>query len=325
MHTSAAGSDPSSGAVARRRIAVLGPRGQIGRVVVRELLAQGAEVVTVSRSATPPAGVFAHRAVGADAPEALGRALRDCSSVIVAVGLPYRAAVWEREWVPLMQTIVAAASDHDIPLTVLDNLYAYGRASGPISEAQPLAPCSRKGDARRAGAAVLEHARAWGADIVLCRAADFLGPGAETTVLPWSTITRILARRGGRFNWFGPPEYRHSFALPGDVARGLITVCSHPRLRAAPAVHLPAIAPFSGDELAAQLARAAGGPVSARVLSRGLLAVAGLFSSAAREQLEMRYQFASNYVIDDSVFRGLVPGEPRRELSDIIALARPGR
>jgi hypothetical protein len=31
-----------------------------------------------------------------------------------------------------------------VPLTLLDNLYVYGRPEGPMTEQSPLHPCSRK-------------------------------------------------------------------------------------------------------------------------------------------------------------------------------------
>ncbi|WGH84524.1 NAD-dependent epimerase/dehydratase family protein [Auritidibacter ignavus] len=305
-----------------RRVAVIGASGQIGRLVVSTLTQRGVRVAAISRrrSDAPSAGAVSCREISSYEPTQLEPALADCTDVIATVGLPYRARIWNQEWPGLVRSIVSSTESRQTPLTFLDNLYVYGRAESPISESQPMAPCSEKGSARLKGTEILSQARAKGHDVVICRSADFLGPGSETTVMPWSSLEEVVMKRKRTFRWFGRPDNLHSFALPRDVARGLAEVCLDSDLRSTLTLHMPAITAFSANDLSHELSSIMGRSVKPAVLGRNVLAMAGVLSTAAREQREMMYQFESDYTIDDSTFRSRVPDFPRTNIKDVVSM-----
>ena len=307
-----------------QRIAVIGATGQIGSAVVRELVRREVEVVAVGRSpfgGDRTAGASS-RTVSSYARDELAGALEGTDHAIVTLGLPYRADVWEAEWPRLTTEVAGAAAQAGTPLTFLDNLYAYGAATSPIGEDAPLTPCSRKGTARLKGFRVLQAARGNGLDVVVCRAADFAGPGAETTILPWSGVVAAATGRSRSLRWFGDPDAPHSFVTPDAVAAGLVTAATDPGLRRQDVLHLPAMRPFTGRELAERLGGGAGRKVRLTTLGTAALSLAGLVSGPAREQREMMYQVEGPYVLDDSRYRA-VTGEAQDEgVDDLVALAR---
>lgn len=162
------------------------------------------------------------------------------------------------EWPGLVRSIVSSTESHQIQLTFLGNLYVYGRATLPITESHPMEPCSEKGTARLEGTKILDQARLDGHDVVVCRAANYLGQGAETTVMPWSSLEKVVRGRKCSFVWFGKPDNRHSFALPCDIARGLAETCLKPDLRSMPSLHMTAIVAFSASDLSRELSSAVG-------------------------------------------------------------------
>lgn len=158
----------------------------------------------------------------------------------------------------LVRSMVSSTESRPIPPAFLDNLYVYGRATLPITESHPMGPCSGKGTARLEGAKILDQARLDGHDVVVCRAADFLDPGAETTVMPWSSLEKVVRGRKCSFMWFGKPDNRHSFVLPRGVAQGVAETCLRPDLRSMPTLHMPAITAFSANDLSRELSSAVG-------------------------------------------------------------------
>ncbi|MBD7919432.1 NAD-dependent epimerase/dehydratase family protein [Cellulomonas sp. Sa3CUA2] len=306
-------------------VAVVGASGQIGALVLERLAAAGRTAAAVGRTAPTvlPAGAAA-RTIARYGRDELRAALDGCGAVIATLGLPYVARTWEQEWPPLVAAVAAACDDLGLPLTFLDNVYVYGAATGVLTESTALAPCSRKGAARLAGWRVLEERAAAGLDVVVCRAADFVGPGATTSVLPWEAVT-TAARTGGRrsLRWLGSPDARHTFALTTEVAAALVRVADDPALRGGPVLHLPVTEPVTGRTVAAALGRVRddGRRVRLRALRAPVVRVAALVDPSAREQVEMMYQVEHDQVVDDGRIRTLGWSGPRVTVDDVAALA----
>lgn len=298
------------------RVAVIGSSGQIGALVTDQLVAQGMAVRAISRSTTQTrddAGVE-QKTIHAYTREELGRALAGCTHVISTLGLPYNARIWQREWPSMMDELLNACHMNSLPLTVLDNMYVYGRAASPITEDSNLAPCSRKGEARLEGWRRMHAFQQRGMDVVVCRAADFIGPGAETTILPWSGIAAVLHSGHGAVRWLGDPGFMHSFSSTVDIAGALVDVCARSEMRRHDVIHLPAVDAFSGHEFQDRLSRVAGRGITLHATPSSLVRLAGIFSGPAREQSEMMYQVERDYVVSDARYRELTPQSPHRSI-----------
>ena len=92
--------------------AVLGADGQIGRLLVQELLTRDRAVAAISRgwSDQPFGSAVAYRVADVLNLEQLSQAIADCPTVYSVLGLPYVTAVWEQRWVPMTEQILRAVT-----------------------------------------------------------------------------------------------------------------------------------------------------------------------------------------------------------------------
>lgn len=284
------------------RIAVLGATGAIGSRTVAAATASSHEVMAVSRRrpAALPTGA-GWRQVDATDAGAVRAAVQSCDVVIATLGLPYDIRAWQH-WRELTESAATGVRAAGRRLVWLENCYAYGLTTGPVDEQTPLAPVSAMGTARADSFRILEEARDKGLDLTVARAADFLGPDIETTVLAWTPLQRAGSgdRRHAWLPWVGDPDTRHSYALASDVADSLLQLATSD----SPGVwHLPALAPTTGREICRTLGRIAGRPVRPLATPTILLRVAGLFSPMAAAASDMDYLTRHDFILDDSRFR----------------------
>ena len=185
----------------------------------------------------------------------------------------------------------------------------YGRTSGPISEASPIAPCSRKGElrARLAEERRLAHERG-DVRIATGRATDFFGPGVvRQTTFGDRFFRRVFA--GKSAECFGDPDAPHALAYAPDVAKALVTLADHDE-SLGQIWHLPTNAAESMRRTTEHVALALGFPISVVRVPRLALRAMGLFAPLVREVAEMAYQWDAPYIVDDSKFRAAFGGAP---------------
>jgi nucleoside-diphosphate-sugar epimerase len=190
----------------------------------------------------------------------------------------------------------------------MGNLYVYGRPSGPMTAASPLAATDVKGRIRTRMWTDALAARAAGrVRVTEARAADFVGP---TVPAAQSHLMRQLpALRGGRRAWVvGDPDAPHSWSYLPDVAATLATLGTDPRAEGR-AWHVPTTPPRSQRQALSDLAAALGAP-PARVsgLPWPVLRGIGLVQPQMREVVGIRHQWDQPFVIDST------------ETSDVLGL-----
>lgn len=282
--------------------------GQIGGQVTQRLLAAGHRVRQVRRSggASTKGALEVRGGDLADLTfaEEVGRG---ATALIHCAVPPYH------QWAALLEQVNAgvlhAAKTSKAPLVVLDNLYGYGKPVGPMTEASPVAPISRKGELRAKVAAQLLDAHARGdARVAIARASDFYGPGITlAAIFGERFIGRALAGKAGEC--FGPPELLHSYSYGPDVAQGLITLANSSKawgevwhLPVAPAEPTRSVVARFGDELGVKL--------GTNVVPTVVLHALGLFVPAMKELIEMAYQWRVPFVLDDAKFRAAFGVQP---------------
>lgn len=250
----------------------------------------------------------------------LTRSLEGCTSIISVLGLPYRSATWLALWPAMVRSVLDAASQLRVPLTVLDNAYVYGRAHGPMTEGTTLSPCSKKGRARLTGWSLIEDRVRAGQDIVVGRAADFIGKGVNTAVVPWTSIERLTQsnRRVRSLQWIGDPSTAHTYAYAKDVARALVLLDQDEASRQDSMVHLPVVRAVTGNEIGAALSDILACRIVVRPLPAALMKFASAFSAPAREQLEMMYQVDEDFIFDDATFRKHQPDFVQTTMQDVL-------
>ena len=290
---------------------ILGSGGAIGVETARSLAERGLPVRLVSRNPTPVTGAEelhpADLGDPATVEETVRTAIRGSEVVYVTVGFPYRAAVWERSWPPLIEATIAACRGEGARLVFFDNVYLYHpSAVGDLTEESRIAPMSRKGRVRERVWRLIEaEAAKDGVPITVARAPDFAN-GANS-VLRILVVERLAA--GRRPQWLGRTDVEHSFIDVVDAGRATALLGTTPEAFGE-VWHLPTDAtPRSLDDwidLVARELQAQGARVArdrrAATLSHGALRLLGLFSGDLRELSEMFYQYDRPYHFNSSRF-----------------------
>jgi nucleoside-diphosphate-sugar epimerase len=127
---------------------VLGINGITGKLLAEELIRRGYKVRGVSRR--PFSGNWEHVSADILSPDSLNKAIKGSEVVYFCVGLEYNIKVWQRDWLPLIDSVIAVCLANKAKLVFLDNVYMYGLVSGEMTEQTPMNPTSKKGEIRKA-------------------------------------------------------------------------------------------------------------------------------------------------------------------------------
>ncbi|MFF0343378.1 NAD-dependent epimerase/dehydratase family protein [Kribbella sp. NPDC004875] len=292
--------------------------GAVGSAVAQLLAARGEQVRVITRSGSGPDGV---ERVAADAKAGLTQYVDGASAIYSCAGPAYNK--WTTEWPPLNAALVAAAEASGAVLVTTGNLYGYGAVDGVMTEELPLLPNTVKGQVRaQLWSDALAAHKAGRIRTAEVRGSDYLGAGA---VSPFSVsvLPKVIAGKRGLMP--GNLDVPHSWTYVGDVARTLIAVGDDESAWGR-AWHVPTPAPLSVRELARHAADLAGAP-PARVaaMPSAILRLAGLVDPAAREMVEMQYQWQRPFVVDSTaatVAFGLKPTATDDALREMIGKGR---
>jgi nucleoside-diphosphate-sugar epimerase len=282
-------------------ITILGAGGSIGNELARVLAAEHRAFRVVGRN--PPALPGASETVSADLTDRdqTLRSVVGSTVVYLVAGLPYDHVVWQEMWPRVMGNAIEACKRSGAKLVFFDNVYMYGRVSGPMTEETPFNPCSKKGEVRaRIATTLIDVWKSGALDGLIARSADFYGPDASNGV-PNLLVFDPLARRR-KASWLVNARVPHSLTYVPDAAVGPARLAE--RATAWNQTwHLPtAPNPPTGEEFVAQAAKELGVTPNYRVLGRPMVRVVGWFKPLVGESYEMLYQSDSPYLFDSSKF-----------------------
>jgi nucleoside-diphosphate-sugar epimerase len=278
---------------------VLGGSGGIGGAVVHELAARGHEVRAVSRHPAPTAqdGVRQHRA---DVATLDGAATASAGAAVIYHCLQPPYDRWAEELPALNRTVSEAAAREGAKLVVADNLYMYGPVSGPITEASPQEPSSRKGRVRKdvADALIAGHA-AGRIRVAIGRASDYYGPGGRDSIAGKTLFGAAVG--GSSVRWPGSADQPRTFSYLPDLARALVTLGQSDTADGRAWI-VPSAPPLTARALVGLIEQELGKRIKLVVTSKLAMRLAGLRISQARELPDIWYQFEAPFVADGSAF-----------------------
>ncbi len=200
-------------------IAILGAGGAIGDGLAKMLLEKNQAVRVVARN---PKAIDGAQSLAADLSDAAQTraAVEGSQTACLVAGLPYDLAVWREQWPRIMRNVIEACKHSGTRLLFFDNVYMYGRVDGPMTEATPYRPSSKKGEIRAAIATLLmDEARAGNLQAMIARAADFYGPQTKNGI-PNVLVLEPYAK-GGTASWLVNARVPHSLTFTPDAARGV--------------------------------------------------------------------------------------------------------
>jgi nucleoside-diphosphate-sugar epimerase len=280
--------------------------GAIGTVVAEELAEQGHDVRLLSRRGSGPDSPLIERVAG-DASDARGvtRAATGTDAIFNCANPAYHR--WSSDWPPIANAILAAAEVSTSKLVILNNLYAYGRPTAPMTPHDPLSADYEKAQVRATMWRDAKRAHDEGRiQVTEVRASDFIGPRSQSYL--GLMIPRILA--GKRCQVIGNADAAHSWNYTKDVAHTLVT-CAQDDRSLGRAWHAPANPARSVRQAIDDIARIVGvTDVKITNVPTVALRLAGLFNSDVRELPKTLYQFKAPFIIDDAETRSTFGLEP---------------
>ncbi len=229
------------------------------------------------------------------------QAVAGSTVVHLLAGLKYDLGVWQELWPRIMANTIEACKRAEARLIFFDNVYMYGKVTGPMTENTPYAPCSKKGEIRaKIATALMNEVQAGRLSAMIARSADFYGPDTQNGV-PNVLVFEPFAK-GAKASWLVNAAVPHSLTFTPDAARG-VAMLADQESAWNQVWHLPtAPNPPTGREFIAMAASEFGVAPKYRVLSRPMLRLAGWFNPQVRESYEMLYQSDSPYLFDSTKF-----------------------
>lgn len=280
---------------------ILGAGGVIANELTKELQANGKKVRLVSRQ---PKAIGEAETMAADITDPLQtrRAVSGSSMVFLCAGLAYNHKIWEVAWPKIIQNVIHACSEAGVPLIFFDNVYMYGLVDGPMTEETPYNPCSKKGEIRAMIAnKIMDRVKEGRLTATIARAADFYGPGADTTGIMNMLVIGNLSK-GKMANWLGSDQYTHSYTFTPDAGKALYLL-SQDNSTFNQIWHLPTTNPApNGKEYIEMVAGILNVKPRYMRLTGWMIRLAGLFDTTIAELHEMLYQSNHPYIFDSTKF-----------------------
>ncbi len=209
---------------------------------------------------------------------------------------------WPQKFPPLQSAIIEGLTGTGAKLVIGENTYMYGDTEGrPLTEELPHAAHTRKGKVRAAmSEAALAAHKAGKVRVALGRGSDFFGPWALDSGFGDRVFYPALAGTAASFG--GKLDMPHTATYINDFGRALVILGERDEALGQ-AWHVPSDCPqITQREFAELVYRETGHPVKAGGMGKLMLALGGLFIPAARESVEMLYEFEKPFVVDSSKF-----------------------
>jgi nucleoside-diphosphate-sugar epimerase len=282
-------------------ITILGAGGAVGNELARYLASSRQPFRLVGRAPRPTPGATETLTADLTDEDQTIRAVAGSSVVHLLAGIQYDHKVWQETWPRVMSNAIEACKRAGAKLVFFDNVYMYGRVSGPMTEETPFNPCSKKGEIRaKIATALIDEWKSGALTALIARSADFYGPDARNGV-PNVLVFEPLAKKK-KASWLVNDSVPHSLTYVPDAARSLAQLAE--RATAWNQTwHVPTTPnPPTGKEFIALAAKELGVAPRYRVLGRPMIRVAGWFDPLVAESYEMLYQSDSPYLFDSSKF-----------------------
>ncbi len=288
---------------------ILGANGTIATELIPILQSSGEKIRLVSRN---PKQIDGTETFAADVlnREQVFQAVKGSDIVYLLVGLEYKIKIWRSDWPVVMRNTIDACKTYNAKLIFFDNVYMYGKVKGKMTESTPFNPCSEKGKVR-AGIDVmlLEEMKSGSLKAIIAKGADFYGPRATNTSVPYVMIFDRL-KKGKTAQCFVSANQIHTYTYTPDAARGLymlaVTESAYGQSWHLPS-SLPAITANNFISIAAKYMNA---KPKVQVLPKWLISIVGLFVPIMKEMNEMLYQNEFPYEFDSSKFENAFQFKP---------------
>jgi nucleoside-diphosphate-sugar epimerase len=228
-------------------------------------------------------------------------AVQGSEVVYLTAGLKYNIKTWQTQWPIIMENVIDACIKHNAKLVFFDNVYAYGRVNGWMTEETPMNPSSKKGEVRRnLDEMIMAKVKGEKLKAIIARAADFYGPNTPLSFV--NVLVFDNYKKGNKAQWMINDKVRHSLTYTPDAGKAT-AILGNTASAYNQVWHLPTDRNvLTGKEFIENVGKEFGLKPRYMVLPRWLIQMVGLFNGNIRESVEMLYQNDSDYLFDSSKF-----------------------
>jgi nucleoside-diphosphate-sugar epimerase len=200
-----------------------------------------------------------------------------------------------------MRNVIDACKEHKAKLVFFDNVYAYGKVEGWMTEETPYNPCSKKGTIRlKVINMMMDEVKKGNLQALIARAPDFYGVGTDMSFVNVMVIQNLA--KGKKAQWMGDVNKKHSFIFVPDAGKSTAILGNTPAAYNQ-VWHLPTDQnTLTGKEFIELSAKAFSVKPSYMVIPKWMLKMIGFFNPIIKESVEMLYQNEIDYIFDSSKF-----------------------
>jgi len=297
---------------------ILGANGVIGNELSKLLPQYTDKVRQVSRNPKKENATDETFAADLLDPKAVSDAVAGSEVAYLVAGLKYDAKVWAEQWPKVMRNTIDACKRHGTKLVFFDNVYAYGKVDGVMTEDTPYNPCSRKGEVRaKIATTLMDEVKRGELQGMIVRAADFYGPGALLSLTHATVFERL--RAGKTPQWVGNAKAVHTFTYTPDAGRSVALLGNTPSAYGQVWHALTSREDMTGEQFVRLACELAGKPYKLQVAPGWMLSLMGLFVPVLRENKEMMYQFEHDYRFDSGKLERALNVQPTEYRTGIKA------
>ncbi len=276
--------------------------GPLAQTNMRALLKRGYMIKMINRSGRRPADVSASiEIVAGDAYST--EFTRTVTKDAVVVYQCAQPAYYE--WVtkfPLLQVAsLEGAAANEAKLIIGKNTYIYGYInSQPLFESLPFAASTCKGKVRGETANTLMEAHRIGkARVAIARGSDFYGSSVLKSALGERTIVLLLQGKPAEVTVV--LDFPHTYTYINDFGETLAILGEHDEVLGQ-AWHVPNPPTLTHRELVTLFFKEAGLEPRFTVMGKLMIKMGGLFIPAAREMVEIAYEFDKLFIVESDKF-----------------------
>jgi nucleoside-diphosphate-sugar epimerase len=288
---------------------ILGSSGVIGKELAKSLTQYTDKIRVVSRNPKKVNQTDELFAADLTNAEQTLKAIEGSEIAYLTVGIQYKASIWQQQWPVIMKNVIDACKVHNTKLVFFDNVYAYGKVNGWMTEETPYKPVSKKGEVRKQIAEMLMNEVEKGnikAQIV--RAADFYGPDTPLSMVTVTVFNNF--NKGKKAQLFISDKYLHSYTYTPDAGKAT-AILGNTESAYNQIWHLPTNKNvMTGKQFVEAVAEAFSVEPKYMLLNNFMISLAGLFIPEVRESKEMMYRVGSNYLFDSTKFEKAFNFEP---------------
>jgi nucleoside-diphosphate-sugar epimerase len=210
---------------------------------------------------------------------------------------------WAEKFPSFQKSILDGLTGGNAKLVLVENLYMYGDTNGrPITEDIPHNAHTRKGKVRsEISKAAFEVHRTGKLRVTAGRGSDFFGAwGLPTAAMGERTFYPLL--NGKPAQLVGDIDAPHTHTYIADFGKALVILGERDEADGQ-AWHVPNDNPRATQrEMVKMIAEEAGVAPKTSAMGKGMMRFGGLFIPAAKEMVEMMYEFEKPFVVDSSKF-----------------------